>query len=136
MLAACSSDSSGAPTLSDPSQTGRELAIDFLEILERGDSEALDDFLAPAFQLQRADGSGYTRSEYLASPAVVNSFELSDEVIASQQEELLVVRWGVQADEVTDGTALSDAVAPRLSTFVWNDGEWQLLAHANFNAPG
>jgi hypothetical protein len=39
------------------------------------------------------------------------------------------------ANEVTEGTELSDASAPRLSTFVWSDGDWQLLSHANFNAP-
>jgi len=135
LLSACSSGSSGAPTLEDPAATGRELAVEFLDILQRADTAALEDFLAPAFQLQRADGSGYDRNEYLANPAVVNSFELGDEVIASQQGDLLVVRWATQANEVTEGTELSDASAPRLSTFVWSDGDWQLLSHANFNAP-
>lgn len=135
LLSACSSDSSGAPTIDDPAATGRELAIDFLDMLQRSDAAALEDFLAPAFQLQRADGSGYDRDEYLANPAIVNTFEVGDEVFASQQDDVLVVRWGAQVNEITEGTKLSEVYAPRLSTFVWSDGAWRLLAHANFNPP-
>lgn len=135
LVAACSSDSSNAPTLDDPAVTGRELAVDFLDMLQRSDMAALEDFLAPGFQLQRADGSGYDRAEYLADPAVVTSFEVSDEVVASQQGDVLVVRWGAQVNEVAEGTELSDVYAPRLSTFVWIDGAWHLVAHANFNMP-
>lgn len=135
LVAACSSDSSNAPMLDDPAVTGRELAVDFLDMLQRGDMAALEDFLAPAFQLQRPDGSGYDRAEYLADPAVVTSFEVSDEVLAAQQDDVLVVRWGARVNEQAGGTQLSDMYAPRLSTFVWTDGAWHLVAHANFNPP-
>ena len=100
LLAACASESSDAPTLADPAETGRALAIDFLDMLQRADAEALEDFLAPAFQLQRPDGSGYDRDEYLADPAVVNTFEVGDDVIASQQGDLLIVRWGAQVNDL------------------------------------
>ena len=53
---------SSTETLADPAATGRELATEFLTILQSKDSAALEDFLADGFQLQRADGSGACRS--------------------------------------------------------------------------
>ncbi|MFZ9627861.1 MAG: nuclear transport factor 2 family protein [Ilumatobacteraceae bacterium] len=131
-LSACSSDTE---TLADPAATGRELATEFLTILQSGDHDALADFLADGFQIQRADGSGANRDEYLAAPATVDTFELGDEVTAVQQGDLLTVRWSVVIDESTNGQQLGSDEAPRLSVFVHEDGEWKLLAHANFNRP-
>ena len=55
-LSACASDtvSDTVPTVSDVTATGRELATRFVTILKDEDSAALEEFLDPAFQLQRA----------------------------------------------------------------------------------
>jgi hypothetical protein len=140
-LAACSDDSSTGsstttvPALADPSGTGRELATRFMTILEQGDRAALEAFLANGFVIQRADGSTATRDEYLAAPITVASFELGPDVLGVQDGDVLVVRWSVRAAEATAGGALGEQVAPRLSTFVWRDGEWRMVSHANFNLP-
>lgn len=140
-LGACSSSSSSdswattVPAVSDPSATGRELATQFMTILQQGDRAALGDFLADGFVIQRADGSTATREEYLAAPITVTSFALGPDVLGVQDGDVLVVRWSVKAAEATADAALGDQVAPRLSTFVWRDGEWRMVSHANFNTP-
>jgi len=135
-LAACGGGaSSSAPTLSDPSATGREQATRFLALLQSKDTAGLDAFLDPAFQLQRADGTGATKPEYLAKPAQVASFELGPSVSAVQNGPLLTVRWELTVVESIGGQPQREGLAPRLSTFVWSDGDWKLLSHANFNLP-
>lgn len=130
-LSACSEPE----RLADPSTTARELVTEFLTILSTEEAPGLDDFLADGFQLQRADGTGATKVEYLANHAVVESFELGDEISAVQSGDLLTVRWTVVVEEAVSGQPLSRQEAPRLSVFVRDDGEWHLLAHANFNLP-
>lgn len=137
--AACSSDDevsgSDAPALADLDATGRELATEFLTILQDGDVDELREFLADGFQIQRADGSGATKAEYLENPAQIDSFELGDTLTAVQQGDVLTVRWTLRVSEVIDGEAFGTGEAPRLSTFVYVDGRWRLLSHANFNLP-
>ena len=73
IVSGCASDDadSAIPTLADPNATGRELATEFVTILQSGDRAALDAFLDESFQIQRADGSGGNRVDYLAKPAKV-----------------------------------------------------------------
>ena len=133
-LASCGSDDAAhAPTLADPAATGALLATEFLTILQGGDVDELDAYLADGFQLQRSDGTGATKVEYLTKPATVNDFMLGSEVVAVQQGDVLTVRWSVTVDEVVNGQVAGKEEAPRLSTFVWVDGRWRLLSHANFN---
>ncbi|MEQ8717640.1 MAG: nuclear transport factor 2 family protein [Acidimicrobiales bacterium] len=130
-----SDDTAAAPVLADVDATGRELATEFLTILQGGDTDVLGDFLADGFQIQRADGSGATKAEYLENPAEVGDFTLGDSVTAVQQGDVLTVRWTLEVSEAIDGTDFSGNEAPRLSTFVYVDGRWRLLSHANFNLP-
>jgi len=123
------------PKLKDPSTTGRQLTDEFLTILQKGDTAALAKYLDPAFQLQRADGTGVTKSEYLANPAVVGQYRIGDDLRATQNGDVLAVRWKVSSDLQVDGTPYAATEAPRLSTYHWNGKRWQLLAHANFNKP-
>lgn len=130
-LSACS----GSEQLADPAATARELVTEFLTILSTEEAPGLDDFLADGFQLQRADGTGATKAEYLDEHPLVESFELGDTVNAVQDDGVLTVRWTVVVDEVVNGQPLSTDEAPRLSVFVRTDGGWRLIAHANFNLP-
>lgn len=124
-----------APVLDDPNATGRELAAEFIAILSRKDAAALAAFLAPAFQIQRADGTSADKSEYLAADISISSSEMGDDVEAIQDGNVLTVRWSLKLIETIEGSPTSEVFAPRLSTFVWQDGAWRLLAHANFNPP-
>ena len=133
-LTGCSTvQPSSAPSLADPNTTGRELSTQFLTLLKSGDSAGLEAFLAPAFQIQRADGSGETKSEYLADPASITSFELGPELTAVQDGSLLTVRWQLATNETINGEKLATGMSPRLSTYVWSNGAWRMVSHANFN---
>lgn len=130
-LGACSSSES----LPDPEATGRELVTEFLSLLSTEEAPGLEEFLAEGFQLQRADGTGATKDEYLVEHSVVKSFELGDELVAVQDGDVLTVRWSVAVDSTISGEAQSTADAPRLSVFVRSGSAWKLIAHSNFNSP-
>ena len=137
LFTACGSDArdSAVPVLADPAATGRSLATEFLEILQKGDTGELDAFLDDSFQLQRADGSGANKAEYLANPAKVQAFKLGAELSAVQSGAVLSVRWSVVIDETINGKQIEKGEAPRLSAFVWRGDRWRLMAHANFVLP-
>ena len=124
-----------APVLKDPAVTARQLVTRYLTILEEGDTAALARFLDPAFQLQRADGTGADRTEYLANPATVTSFTIPPQIDARQHGDVLTVRWSVEVDSVIDGVMQRRGDAPRLSTFRWSGDRWRLISHGNFNLP-
>ena len=141
-LAACSSSSptvtptaAAAPTLSDPSATGRALVLAWLTALQLGDTASLDSQMAPNFQLQRADGTFATKAEYLASPAKIASFELTDNVVGLAHANTLTVRWAVKTAGEINGVTVPNREAPRLTGFEWNGERWQIITYANFNAP-
>lgn len=141
-LAACNDSDSDddaspdVPTVSDPTAEVRELANEFFQILHDEDMDALDAFLSPALQLQRADGSMLDKASYLENPATVTEWELSG-FQGTHTGSVLVGTYEVVTTEEIDGQPFATAPAPRISTFVWSESaeRWQLVAHANFNVP-
>jgi hypothetical protein len=124
-----------APRLKDPNATGEKLATKFLTLLQTKDAKGLAAFLDPSFQLQRADGTGVTKSEYLANPSTVTSFTIGPQLTAVQAGDLLTLRWQLEANTQIDGTQYRTTEAPRLSVFRWDGRRWRIVAHANFNVP-
>lgn len=116
-------------------QLGQELAGQFFSILQRGDATNLEEFLDPAFQIARTDGSTADKAQYLQQPAKVEAFEI-DNVVASRDGDLLVARYDVVTEEIIDGKAYSSEPKPRLSVFIDDNGIWRMLAHANLSVPG
>jgi hypothetical protein len=47
---------------------------------------------------------------------------------------VVIVSYDSEVSEVIDGKEQPAGKAPRLSTFQWVDGEWQIVSHANFGA--
>jgi len=121
-----------APRLADPTRTATRLVNNFFTLLERKDRAALQRFLSPAFQVQRADGSSAEKREYLANLSTVNSFQLT-KVRGTQAGATLVVRYLATVEGVVNGKPYKPGPAPRLSVFDWSGKRWQLAAHANFN---
>lgn len=126
-----------AAPLGDPEGTGRELAQRFLDILSGPNrSAALEEFLSPAFQLQRANGTYANRQEYLADPAVVGNFAIEDSNFRALQDgPVLTVRFTVDVGGNPSGLAGASSQAERLAVFLRTAQGWQLVAWSNFNPP-
>jgi|GEM_PF-2597490 len=124
-----------APVLEDPSATGRELITKWLTALKDRDLESIEEQLAPNFQIRRANGSTANKEEYLKSPAVVTSFELSEKLVGLQHGQTLSLNWAIKVEETIGGITYSNSEAPRMTSFEWNTDKWQIVTYANFNAP-
>jgi hypothetical protein len=133
-IACGGSDGETAATLDNPDQTGSELVNQYITLLKNKDVDGLRDFLSDAFIIQRADGSTDQKTAYLLNIPDIGEFTITD-VTALQANDALIVRWLLTVDEVINGRRYSGEPAPRLSTFVYEDGDWRLSSHANFNAP-
>lgn len=125
------SESDSSPSTAPMQVSDAELISEFFELVQAEDLEGLDEYLSPAFQLQRADGSHATKEKYLENPAVIEDFEIVD-VEGTRVGDVRVIRSSFVAIETIDGRPVSTDPAPRLSTFVWNGDRWQIVAHANF----
>lgn len=121
-----------APHLPSQSATGKALVVKFFTLLKNKDTAGLQSFLAPNFQVQRADGSADGKAAYLTKLPTVYSFQIS-RVVASYANGSLVVRYLAKATGLVDGKKYTPGWAPRLSVFTWNGARWQLSAHSNFN---
>jgi hypothetical protein len=130
-------DTAGQPdtALSDPVATGRELTQRFLDILSQANPvPLLEEFLSPAFQLQRSNGTFVNRDEYLEAPASVSRYSISDENFRSYQDgPVLTVRFTVEITETIDTSEVRVTSAERLGVFVRSAAGWQLVAWSNFN---
>ena len=115
-------------------QKGTELVEKFFTLLEKQDEKGLGRFVSPAFQIQRADGSSLDRDQYLANPATVEDFEITN-VNATKTGNVYVVRYDAVGTITIDGVPQKTSPAPRLSVFVKTKKSWQIVAHANFNTP-
>lgn len=116
---------------------GTRLVNRFWSLLVAGDPDELRAFLSPAFQVQRANGSGANRNQYVAAFAkstTVSAYALS-ELRVTRTGGLVVVRYVSQTTETIDGVAYAKTPAPRISTFVETPSGWRMASHANFNAP-
>lgn len=135
LVAACQPlRNTGAPALANPAQTGQQLVETYMSLLAHHDVNGLQNFLSDEFLRQGADGTFATKEQYLNNLPQISNYTITD-VTANQAGDALVVRWLFTVQETVSGTALQTQPAPRLATFVWTNGAWKLLSHANFNPP-
>jgi Domain of unknown function (DUF4440) len=120
------------PRLTNPQATASPLVTRFFNLVEHNDVKGLHRFLSPAFQLERADGSGASKAEYLANLPTITKFSISD-VAATQTGSVLVARYQAAIEGVVNGRPATPGPAPRLSVFSRTGKTWRLVAHANFN---
>jgi hypothetical protein len=95
-------------------------------------------YLNAAFQSQQASGERYDAAHYM--PTDIDAFAISAVHQTRPAPDLIVVRYAVSTPGATApdrAVVLADAPAPRLTVFRWNatGSRWQVLSHANFNAP-
>lgn len=132
LVLAAAASASPAPRLANQNATAQVLATKFFSLLQHKDVAGLQAFLAPSFQVQRADGSADGKASYLKKLPTVVSFKLTRFVV-SYANGALVARYLAKATGLIDGKRYTPGWAPRLSVFTWNGTRWQLSAHANFN---
>lgn len=121
-----------APKLTNPTAMAKPLVDRFFTLVQHKDVAGLEKFVSPAFQLERADGSGTGKTAYLAALPTVQTFEITN-LSAAQSGSVLVARYLATATGIVNGKPYTPGPAPRLSVFTWNGTAWQIAAHANFN---
>ena len=115
---------------------GRHLVNKFLTILETTNPRpALTTLLNPAFQIQRTGGVRQNKAEYLAKPAQLAGYELSQIRVTRHATTIVVTYWVTILGSVIEGMAYTAEPNPSQATFVYDAGAWTLLAYANFNKP-
>lgn len=129
----CSRGSSAAPTYKKVDQEGSKLVTKFMQLLQDRDIKGLQNFMSPAFNIQRADGTGFGKDAYLKALPEIQNFTIS-KLHASQSQSVISVRYLLNADGQAAGKTYSPGAAPRISSFAWNGCQWQISSHANFNS--
>ena len=132
-LAIPASAQSTAPS-DDIATRGAALVDRFLAILSEPDEQkraGLEGFLAPEFQLIRADGTRFTRQAYIDDPASVSGYSIGD-IVVTGGDGVLVATYLLSVTSTIDGVTAT-TTAPRLSAFSRHGDEWLLAAHANFS---
>jgi hypothetical protein len=132
-LAAVLGSAAASTPAANPSRLGKRLADRYFTELKRHDVAGLRALLSPAFQVQRADGSRLGKAAQLRHLPTIRSFKIR-KLVARSSGSVLVDTYEVSADEVIHGKPFQTGYEPRLSVFIHHKG-WQLVAHANFNAP-
>lgn len=120
------------PAFAQSADVDAELAVrQWLDAVVAGTPEALGAVLAPEFQIQRANGTGYDRDGYIEGGAAqLAEFDATD-LVATRHEDLLVVRYTLIVSETISGQPVQ-RTAPRLTVFRWDEDRWLVVAHANF----
>jgi ketosteroid isomerase-like protein len=125
-----------SPALADAvlQSEAEDAVMSFVAAVAAGDEEGLSAVLAPEFQILRPTGVGYDRDGYLAqgAPSVrIEGGPVIDDLIATREGDVMVVRYMLTVVETIDGQAVQ-ARAPRLSVFRRAGERWLIVAHANF----
>lgn len=106
----------------------------FLTALASNDTATIAAVLAPEFQVQRLDGRGFTRDEYLASgQTTLAKPPVARDLVATEADGVLVVRYVLDIDQQIDGRTVM-GTSPRLTVFRKVDGRWLVVAHAAYPA--
>lgn len=120
-------------TVSDADALGDASVTKFLRLLKTQDVPGLRAFLAADFQLVRADGSADTKRSYLKKDLPdITSFTVR-RVHARVSVSTMTVRYQARVSGTTAAGPYSGKYAPRLSSFSYCSGSWQLVSHANFD---
>lgn len=140
VVACSSSDTADPETTNGTTIDTTDVAIatqtqnEFFTAISAGDTAALDAVLSDAFQLVRADGSHATKDEYLANPASIDDFALSDFDV-TRTGDTIVARFTGSVTETIDGQVYDRDPAPRFAVMVRNGDRWQIVAQVNLSTP-
>lgn len=120
------------PLLDDPAETAAGLVQTFAQMVMDKDTAGLTSLLADNYVIQRVVGTTIGKQAYIDALPDVGGFEILG-TDAWQTENVLIASWNIQIELILgDGTRLSPDPTPYLTTFSYLDGDWRVLAHANF----
>lgn len=122
-----------APVAAQVTEAEAEAAImAYVDAVTAGDQAALLAILAPEFQIQRPDGAGNERADYVAGafPTITEFLGISD-LHVTADGDLMVTRYVLHLSAVLEGRPV-EALAPRLTVFRREGERWLVVAHANF----
>lgn len=123
----------GAAQAQDLRGTAQQQISAFFEAIRVGPA-ATETVLAPEFQMQRNNGVGYDRTGYVSRGVAgveIHSDFVAHEINATRDDDIMVVRYIMEVDEVIDGIPVASR-APRLTVFRLIEGQWKVTAHSNF----
>lgn len=104
----------------------------FFAAVASGDHDRIRAVVSPDYQIQRADGKGYTLQEYLSkSLPTVKSSPVMQDLVVTSFSNTMVTRYMLKVEETIQGKT-AEYLAPRLTVFQRIDGKWRVSAHANF----
>lgn len=121
------------PAGTDAQATAKGLAVTFFTLLQSKDRAGLSTFLNPAFISVDGKGVAKTRGQLVNGLLPnIKKFKVS-RVNARLDEAVLTSHYLVLAAGDINGSPYSIKDAPRLSTFTFCTGTWQMTSHANFD---
>ncbi|MCP4327186.1 MAG: nuclear transport factor 2 family protein [Alphaproteobacteria bacterium] len=125
------------PALADdgPTEEAHVAVVAFINAVAAG-PEAAARWLAPEFQIMRANGVGFDREGYLESGVARVSLApgfVPEDLVVTVGGDIMVVRFFLHIDGTIDGEPIVHR-APRLAVFRRIEGQWKAAAYANFGA--
>jgi hypothetical protein len=133
LVAACSTGYDPSVGPERDNALAKEQVTRLFQGVKDKDTAALGELLAPTFQLQRTDGDAVTRAEYLAALPDLDSYTVLP-VTGLRSDDLLTATYKAKIDFTVNGKKFPGTPVPFLSTFVFIDGSWRLVSHANLGA--
>ncbi|MEM7023071.1 MAG: nuclear transport factor 2 family protein [Pseudomonadota bacterium] len=109
---------------------------DFIGAVASQDIAKIEAVLAPEYQIMRANGTGFSRADYLQGQfaAVDETFQWQfEDLVATTADNVLVVRYMLEIEETIEGRGVARR-APRITVFRRVGDKWLVSAHANFAA--
>jgi hypothetical protein len=98
------------------------------------DQADLKKFLTPNFVLQRTNGTGISRDNFIATLPDLDGYKL-EPITGWRFGDTLTATYSASTDLHVEGQKFPATPSPFLSTFVRVDGEWHLVSHGNFAVP-
>ena len=135
LSAAVTLSANTAPASEALTETARTALVEFTEAVMAG-PDTLAALLAPEYQIMRVNGIGYDRNGYLkrgAGTVSIKSDFAHEDITATVSDDVMVVRYFLRIDETIDNKPVKKR-APRLTVFRMIDGQWKVVAHANFGS--
>ncbi|GEM_PF-1019262 len=134
VAASGATEPSFAPAPTDPELAG---VVAYYRALTLPDGPekvaALDAILAPEFQVLRTNGRNLDRTAFLAEPALVHAFELTDPVITEDPDGMVrIVTFTARTDSTIEGVS-QVTTAPRLMVLRNVAGTWLVSGLANLS---